>query len=437
MDSTRRMTIDDDPGRTRAMPANVGGAGQSTPLSVEALVENHRAHAGSRTRTRLVTRITAGDIPVGGPRPNVNIALAIDRSGSMDGEPLRCVKQACAQVVDLLGPDDILSIVTFEEQVDVIMPARRVTDRALIQQHIARIEAGNTTNLFDGLYSAGAQAASVALPGIVSRVILLTDGEPTAGLRDSTSIADHASQLKARGIAVTALGFGPEYNEELLATIARRSGGNYHFIRRPEQIPDVFREEILGALGTVGRDVKITLDLPRGTTVHACQGSELVNGPRRAAISLPDLSRGQRITKVWDLELAPRGSGEYRIAEVVLEASSANGPARVCADAVVTFVDDQSSVAAGVDPVAADEIRVADAGRELERTLLGMRTTSMSAMDTAAQLERTARLLAETGNVEAAAEVNDATQALRRGDTDSMDKTLIGTIYELDRGLRS
>jgi hypothetical protein len=100
-------------------------------------------------------------------------------------------------------------------------------------------------------------------------------------------------------------------------------------------------------------------------------------------------------------------------------------------------VDDPGAVAAGADPDAAAEIRVADAGRELERTLLGMRTTAMSAMDATQALERTARLLAETGNTSAAAEVSEATQAFRRGDTDAMDKTLIGTIYELDRGLRS
>ncbi len=436
MDSTRRIDIVNDPGRTRAMAASAP-VSQTGPLAVDALVENHRALAGSRTHARLVTRITVGDLPVGGPRSPVNIALAIDRSGSMEGEPLQFVKQACAHVVDLLTPDDILSIVTFEEQVDVIMPARRVPDPGLIKQHSARIEPGNTTNLFDGLYAAGAQAAAVALPNMVSRVLLLTDGEPTAGLRDTASIADQAAQLKQRGVAVTALGFGPEYNEELLATIAKRSGGNYHFIRRPEQIPDVFREEILGALGTVGRDVRLTLKLPRGTVVHGCSGSEIVNGPRSASVALPDLERGQRLTKVWDVEYAPRGSGEYRTAEVVLEASGTSGPLRASADAVVVFVDDPGAVASGADPDAAAEIRVADAGRELERTLLGMRTTAMSAMDATQALERTARLLAETGNTSAAAEVSEATQAFRRGDTDAMDKTLIGTIYELDRGLRS
>ncbi|MFY7951742.1 MAG: hypothetical protein ACOVT5_04490, partial [Armatimonadaceae bacterium] len=81
MDSTRRIDIVNDPGRTRAMAASAP-VSQTGPLAVDALVENHRALAGSRTHARLVTRITVGDLPVGGPRSPVNIALAIDRSGS-------------------------------------------------------------------------------------------------------------------------------------------------------------------------------------------------------------------------------------------------------------------------------------------------------------------------------------------------------------------
>ena len=436
MDSTRRFDIPDDPGRTRAMPAGAPSPAAGA-VSLEALVEFTRAHAHSRTHSRLVTRIRVGDLPSGGTRAPVNIALAIDRSGSMEGQALDAVKQACAHVVDLLTPDDILSIVTFEEQVDILMPARRVTDPGLIKQHIARIQAGNTTNLFDGLYAAGAQASSAATGAMVSRVLLLTDGEPTAGLRDTASMVDQAAQLGARGIAVTALGFGPEYNEELLASLARQSGGNYHYIQRPDQIPDVFRGEIMDALGTVARDVRLRLELPRGTTVHGCQGATVSRSGRVVNIALPDLSRGQTVAKVWDVEYAPRGSGEYRTAQVVLEASGATGPLHAEADAVVQFVDDQRGIDASADPDAAGEIRASEAGRELERTLLGMRTTVLSAADGVAALERTARLLAQTGNTGAAEEVAEATRAFRRGDTDAADKTLIGTLYDLDRGLRS
>ena len=86
--------------------------------------------------------------------------------------------------------------------------------------------------------------------GYLQRVLLLTDGEPTSGIKDFTSIVSQVAEQKARGISITALGFGPEYNEELMAGVARRSGGNYYYIASPEEIPGIFEEE-LGELGAV------------------------------------------------------------------------------------------------------------------------------------------------------------------------------------------
>ena len=159
----------------------------------------------------------------------------------MEGEPLEYAKRACAYVVDLLEPNDILSVITFEDGADVIMPARRVVNKALVKDYINRIYAGNTTNLYEGLMTACQQVASVKSENTLNRVLLLTDGEPTAGTKDFASIVGQVAEQKGRGITVTALGFGPDYNEELMAGIARRSGGNYYYIARPELIPEVFR----------------------------------------------------------------------------------------------------------------------------------------------------------------------------------------------------
>src|SRR3979411_2628066 len=99
----------------------------------------------SREHALVVIKASGQQI---GRRAPINVCLCIDRSGSMEGEPLEYVKRACGYVVDLLEPSDVLSVVTFEEQLDVVMPARRVMNKALIKEHINRIQAGNTTNLY-------------------------------------------------------------------------------------------------------------------------------------------------------------------------------------------------------------------------------------------------------------------------------------------------
>jgi Ca-activated chloride channel homolog len=370
----------------------------------------------------------------------VNVALVIDRSGSMEGAPLEYVKRACSHVVDLLGPEDVLSIVTFEESVDVLMPARRVTDRELIKQHIARIVPGNTTNLFDGIYAGGAQLASVPdLSGYVTRILLLTDGEPTAGLKDFASITSQVADLKSRGISVTALGFGPEYNEELMAGIARRSGGNYYYIERPEQIPDVFRKEMESVLGVTAKNVQLTLSLPKFTTVRQCYGSPPSFNGRTASIVLPDIERGATITKLWEVDLEPRPAAIYRTAKAILSYDDgATGQRETLTQNVtVEFVLDGSVVPSGADPVVAQELAVVQAGRNLEQTMMGMRTQQLSTADLTAALNRTQQILTQQGRADEAREVGQAAAAASRGDSDSIEKTLIGTIYHLDLGKRS
>ena len=437
-------TVAPDPNRTQYAPppsapippAPAGGAA----LSLSVQVGNRLAASGERTRQHVLTRIAAtagggGGGRVGGRMP-VNVALVIDRSGSMEGQPLDYVKQACAFVVDMLSPDDVLSIVTFEETVEVIMPARRVSDPGLIKQHIARIAPGNTTNLFDGLYAGGAQVASVPLQGYVSRVLLLTDGEPTAGLRDFASIVNQVAELKARGVTVAALGFGPEYNEELMAGIARRSGGNYYHITRPEEIPDVFRREMETVLGVTARNVRLRFDLPRGNIVRQVYGSPPTFGPRTAEINLGDLEGGATVTKIWEMDWEPRRAGTFRVAKAVLTWDEGGQTQTATTNAVVEFVADAGQVAGGADAEVAREVAVAQSGRDLEKTMMGMRTQQLSVADVTRALDKTQALLTQQGRADEAREVADATKAMRSGDEGAMEKTLMGAIYHLDQGKR-
>lgn len=432
-----------DQNRTQAAaPPMVGGpviqSGNGS-LTLNIRASNRYSSSSERNRQHLLTQISATGAGVStGRRLPVNIALVVDRSGSMEGEPLEYVKRACSYVVDMLTPDDVLTIVTFEEQVDVLMPARRVTDPNLIKQHIARITAGNTTNLFDGLYMAGMQVAQTPLDGYVSRILLLTDGEPTAGLKDFSSIVNQVAELKARGITVTALGFGPEYNEELMAGIARRSGGNYYYIARPEEIPDVFRREVEQVLGISAKNVRLTLHLPRGIMVRQVYGTPPAFGPRAAEINLGDIEKGTTVSKLWELDYEPRRGGRYRIAKAVLTWDDASTGLLETAtqNILIDFVPDAGLIATGADALVAQELGVVMASRDLEKTMMGMKTQQISLAEITRALEKTQQLLTQQGRVSEAHEVAQATQAVQRGDGSAIEKTLIGTIYHLDQGRR-
>src|SRR5579885_529595 len=131
-----------DPLKTQAMSAADLGAGAmpgGKALAVEIIPSRRATMANGPAREQFLLEIRAGGAAGMGARTPLNLGLVIDRSGSMEGPPLEYVKQACAHVVDMLGPDDVLSIVTFEQMVDVLMPPQRVTHKQMIQEGISHI----------------------------------------------------------------------------------------------------------------------------------------------------------------------------------------------------------------------------------------------------------------------------------------------------------
>jgi Ca-activated chloride channel family protein len=420
-----------DPGRTEM-------GGPPGALALQVVPGNRYALAPEATRENVLVQLNAGSL-LAGRRLPLNLCLVIDRSGSMEGEPLEYVKRACGHVVDLLDSTDVLSVVTFEEQIDVVMPARRVVNKNLIKEHIARIQPGNTTNLYDGIIAGASQVASVRSDAYVNRILVLTDGEPTAGIKDFASIVGAVAEQKSRGITVTALGFGPEYNEELLAGIAKRSGGNYYYISRPDLIPEVFRKELDTLLTITAKNLRLRLSLSRWVQVRQIFGQLPTFGNRTAEVPLPDLERGTTLSTLVELEMGQRPPGSYRVAraEVTYDDAVTGMPGqRLEEDVAFEFVTDRALVAAGVNPLVTRELEIARASRSLERTMMGLKTQQLTAGAAVAELQRTQMLLAQQGRAEQAEEVGEAIRGLRQG-SGGVEKTLIGAIVDIDQGKSS
>lgn len=418
-------------------PARTAMGAPPNALALQVISGNQYAHAARNSADHAIAQIDASGVAAGRRLP-LNLCLVIDRSGSMEGEPLEYVKRACGHVVDLLDQNDILSVVTFEERVEVVMPARRVLNKGLIKEHINRIQPGNTTNIYEGLMAGASQVASVRAESYVNRVVVLTDGEPTAGIKDYTSIVGCAAEQRSRGVTTTALGFGPEYNEELLVGLAKRGGGNYHYISRPELIPEVFRAELEQLMTITAKNIRLRLILGRWVEVRQFYGQTPSLGPRTAEVQIPDLERSASMRIVFELGLGRRPAGTYRVAKVEVTYDDCVTGAfnqRLEGDLVFNFVTDGALVASGVNGTVQREIEIARSARSLERTMMGIKTQQLSAGMAVADLQRTQMLLQDAGMTEQAAEVTQAIQGLRSGAGDA-EKTLIGTVMDLDLGKR-
>lgn len=443
-----------DPLRTQMIQANVDlnrttavdpaqlPTGES--LTVEIVPGREAAMANGPAREQFLLELTAGGgLPGigigGGARTPMNLCLVIDRSGSMEGPPLDYVKQACNYVVDLLGPDDILSIVTFEETVDVLMPPQRVTSKQPVKDGIARIMPGNTTNLYDGLALGAQQVSTVTDPGRATRLVVLTDGDPTAGIKDFSALVAHAGEIKGRGITSTFLGFGPDYNEELLASMAKRAGGNYYYIPRPELIPEVFRTELEKLMTVVARNLRLELKPARWVTMRPTQGQTTSTmAGQEVSIQLADLERGSTLQQVLDFEFQNHPLGWYRVCGGKLSYDDLTGGQTkvVDLDFVIEFTADSVRYTAPQNPRVRQAADIVLASRAVEKTIMGLKTQQISPAAAIAELQKTQMLLAQEGRTAEAQEVTQALRALQSGDSGQAEKTLIGTMLHLDQGKR-
>ena len=439
-DDKTQMIPPNDPNKTQmsagAFSADMNRtqmAGSMQALTVECVPENKYSQSTADTRQNVLVKMTGTGTAMGARMP-LNLYLILDRSGSMEGPPMEYMKRACSYVVDLLEPNDILSIVAFTDQAELIMPARRVVNKQLIKQHIDMLQVGNTTDLYGGIQLGAGQVASVASSGHVNRALLFTDGEPTAGIKDFSSIVGQVAEQKSRGVTLTALGFGSDYNEELLAAIAKRSGGNYYYITRPELIPEIFRKELETLMNVVARNVKLRVNTSRWVQVRQIYNKLPTFGHRSAEVTLADIERGQTQTAIIEMELGNRPGGKYRVAkvEVIYDDSVTAAAESVSGDVIVDFNTDENLIATGVNEQVLREIEVAEASRNLEKTVMGMRTQQVSPADAVRELEKTRMMLIDQGKTLQAQDIQNAIDQIKQGG--GAEKTLMGTILDLDRG---
>lgn len=436
-DPNKTQMVGSDPNRTQMMqpgqsPAPVKG------LEVEIIAGRQYALANAPSREAFLIEMKGGGGFMG-TRTGLNVCLVIDRSGSMEGEPLEYVKRACCYVVDLLSPDDVLSIVTFEETVEVIMPPRKVINKDLVKQHIQRIEAGNTTNLYDGLALGAQQIIGSREPGRVERLILFSDGDPTAGIKDYGAIVQHVGEIKSRGITVTCLGFGYDYNEELLAGMAKRGGGNYYFIERPDLIPEVFRVELDKLFTMAARNLKLDLKAARWVAIRQIYGHNISYGQREVSLDLADVEKGTAIEVVVDLEFQNHPLGQYRVmsGRLTYDDSASGKQEVVDLDMIIEFTADQALCSVPQNPRVAQAVEVSMVSRAVEKTMMGLKSGQITAAMAVADLQKTQMLLAQEGRVQEAQQVAQAVRDLQGGNVAQVEKTLIGTVTQLDQGKKS
>lgn len=192
-------------------------------------------------------------------RVAANIAIVLDKSGSMQGDKLYRAKEAAIMAINRLNQNDIVSVVSYDNRVNVVVPATKVSDTASIARAVNRIQAHGNTALFAGV-SKGAQELRKFLDlNKVNRVILLSDGLANVGPSTPNELGKLGLSLAREGMSVTTIGLGLGYNEDLMTQLAGFSDGNHAFVENADDLARVFQYEFGDVLSVVAQGVDIQI----------------------------------------------------------------------------------------------------------------------------------------------------------------------------------
>jgi len=237
-------------------------------------------------------------------RPPCDLAIVLDRSGSMAGDKLENSKAAIKNVIQNLTQSDRLHLIVYDTNVDVIFENGDLSNPDILQRHVDRIEPLNSTNLYAGL-AKGAEVLKqhrVTGESRVQRVFLFSDGLVNHGKKSPEEIKTLVRDIRADGISISSFGIGSDFDEELMKTISEWGSGDYFFIENAQFIPQYVAKGLRGLLALIGTDPVLKIRGANGAILKKIFAHEdgVIKG-----VHLGDLKQNNLRQIVCEIETSP------------------------------------------------------------------------------------------------------------------------------------
>lgn len=235
------------------------GISEGGQLELDLAIDKPVLLADKKQTAYLRVGLTGADLDDGRKRAPVNVAIVIDKSGSMSGEKIEKAKEAAIMAIKCLNSNDIVSVVTYDSVINVLVPATKVSDKHAIFRAIRNIRAGGSTALFGGVSKGAEEVKKFLSKAYVNQLILLSDGLANVGPSSSGELGCLGKSLIKDGISVTTIGLGLGYNEDLMTKLAYESDGSHYFAENAEDLLRIFDEEFDSLLKVVVQEIQVQI----------------------------------------------------------------------------------------------------------------------------------------------------------------------------------
>jgi Ca-activated chloride channel homolog len=294
------------------------------PFRVTARAERASVSPGSSTLWAAL-RLAGTGQALEAERAPLAVALVVDASTSMRGEPIAHVLKSCELLVKLLGPSDRLAIVTFSRHADVMCGLTAMDDagRAQVVASLGGVRTSRGTNLHGGL--AAAAGLLMTAPDKLRRImVVMSDGEPNIGISSSAALGSYVRSLSPLG--VSSLGFGLHHDEDVLHAIAVAGSGRYAYVPDPIVARVDLARAALAHGGIVADEIELRIRLSEGVELlRVLPASQLRHGGSGVVTAIGDVFVDEDRVLAIELaiDIAARATGE--LARLVVTGRAAGG----------------------------------------------------------------------------------------------------------------
>lgn len=295
-------------------------APETTSSPIQVTLHTSHPYLLRRDKQRIYLKIglTGGRIYRTTKRTPLNLAIVLDRSTSMSGERIAKAKEAAKLALELLQPNDVVSLITYDSTVEVLVPATQLTadNRGDVQRKIDAIQVRGWTALWGGVKKGIEETQKFLDKKRVNRVILLSDGQANVGPRRPEDMAKLAQMSAKLGIAITTVGLGLGYNEDIMTQLAQHSDGNHGFAKTGSDLQRIFQSELGNLIAVVAQNITVDITCQPGVRpLRVLDRQANVQG-QNIRLSWNQLYSGQHKYIIVEAEVSTVGKDSQPLAQV-------------------------------------------------------------------------------------------------------------------------